>query len=319
MTAETREKRRQHLGASEIAAVCGLDDFRSPIDVWLEKRGLAPVWDGNEFTEWGHRFEDAIAQKYAELFGATIRRTKTQISPYHDWMSASPDRYVELEGGSLRGLEVKNKDSRQLIHFGEEGTDQVPDSIAMQCHWSMMVTGIREWDVAVLFGGHHFRHYRIQQDDALAKMLFDQGRSFWFDNVLAGVEPQIDGSDSWAKRLLETYAQRTAIVRPATAEEDLQIAELVSARSEIAELEGVEALLKNQLKNAIGPDSGILSKHARVTWNAPKDSILVDYESIAMRYLKQLTDEDRAAVLAGYTTTRKNARRFLITLPKAGK
>jgi putative phage-type endonuclease len=316
LTADTIEQRRKHIGASEIAAVCGLDDYRAPIDVWLSKRGLAPEFEGNEFTEWGHRFEDAIAEKYSQLFEVPIRRPQTFVSREFDWMSASPDRLVELPGGDLRGLEVKNKDARQLIHFGDEGTDQVPDAIAMQCHWSMMVTGLRTWDVAVLFGGNSFKWYRLEQDEALAKMLFDHGRAFWFDNVLADVAPPIDASESWAKHLQEAYAQRTDVIRPATQEEDLLIASLRGIREELKKLELEEQLRINQLKAAIGEGAGIIGPSGKCTWKAPKDSQIVDYESIAVKALNSFPEDQRLEILAGYTTTRKNARRFLPTFPK---
>jgi predicted phage-related endonuclease len=147
-------------------------------------------------------------------------------------------------------------------------------------------------------------------------MLFDQGKSFWFDNVLAGVEPPIDASESWAKHLQEAYAHRTDFIRPATQEENLRIASLGQIRTEIDGLELEEQLRINQLKAAIGEDAGIVGPAGRCTWKAPKDSTVVDYESIAIKALDQLPPEMKADVLADYTTTRKNARRFLPTFPK---
>ena len=40
MTPEQREARRSSLGASEIAAVAGIDPFRGPWDIWAEKMGF---------------------------------------------------------------------------------------------------------------------------------------------------------------------------------------------------------------------------------------------------------------------------------------
>jgi len=34
------EKRKSFLGASEVAAVCGIDPFKSALDVWASKKGL---------------------------------------------------------------------------------------------------------------------------------------------------------------------------------------------------------------------------------------------------------------------------------------
>src|SRR5665213_2163553 len=266
--AERLEARRKTLGASEIPAVVGLNPHKTALDVYLEKRGLSEPFLGNEFTEWGLRMEAVIADKYADVMGVMLKTSETLTAPMDPWMSATPDRFVFLDmaNGPSHGLEIKNKGARQIVHWGDTGTDAVPHDIAAQCHWSMLVTGLTTWDVAVLFGGNTFRWYRLSYDDAIASTLMERGREFWFKHVEAGVEPEIDGSRAAGEYLAKRFAMHTDLVREANADELPLISSLVSTREKIHVLEEQEATAVNRLKASIGDAAGITSRFGRVTW-----------------------------------------------------
>ena len=151
LTAEQLALRQTGIGASEIAAVAGLDPHRTPLDVWMLKRGLAGPFAGNEFTRWGDRLEAVIAGAYAEARGVLLDTRDTLRHAGEPWMLATPDRVVlDSAGAEERLLQVKNRGLRQADRWGEPGTDQVPDAVAAQCHWEMAVTGLALCDVAVL-------------------------------------------------------------------------------------------------------------------------------------------------------------------------
>ena len=51
--AEWLELRRRGIGGSDAAAVCGLDPWRSPFEVWLDKTGLFVDETAGEAVRWG--------------------------------------------------------------------------------------------------------------------------------------------------------------------------------------------------------------------------------------------------------------------------
>ena len=262
---EKLEERRRTLGASEIAAVAGLDPHKSPLQVFLEKTGQVKPFEGNEFTYWGLKLESVIAERFAETRGVRLMQAEKVISSSEPWMSATPDRLVSpvvgeiaLELTEYDGLEVKNKGARQITRWGESGTDLVPYEIATQCHWAMLVTGIRVWYVAALFGGNEFRWYRLDYNADIAEAMQEIGWNFWFNHVEKGIAPEIDGSESAANYLREKFRKHSEVLREATPDEDRMIWELRKVRGEIAELERHEATLQNRLKAAIGDDAGLL-------------------------------------------------------------
>ena len=49
-----QEARRQGLGGTDMARVMGLSPWGGPLDVYMEKKGLAPKQAPNRFMERGH-------------------------------------------------------------------------------------------------------------------------------------------------------------------------------------------------------------------------------------------------------------------------
>ena len=55
----------QGLGSSEVAAACGHNRFRDPLELWQEKTGLASPFAGNADTERGKAMEAGIRARFA--------------------------------------------------------------------------------------------------------------------------------------------------------------------------------------------------------------------------------------------------------------
>ena len=263
------EARRKSLGASEIAAVVGLNPYRTAVDVWMEKTGKVQPFAGNNFTEWGLRLEDAIAQKYGEAHGVELLRSETLLHPTEPWMSATPDRIV-LRQPKKHGLEIKNKSARQAAKWGESGTDQVPHDIATQVHWSMSVVGFDRWDVCALFGGNEDREYPIYYDAEIAAGLIEAGRDFWFSHVLADIPPALDGSEGAHRFLAEKFSRHSDVMLEASREVENHVRALAKVRDQIKDAEFIKSGLEAQIKAAIGEAAGIQGGGWKATWKAPK-------------------------------------------------
>jgi hypothetical protein len=87
LTESQLAERCNYIGASEAAACIGLDPYRQPLDVWLEKCGLMPAPDlsGKECVEAGNVFEPAIRGWASQRLGV----------PVDDW----PRQAAQGEGG----------------------------------------------------------------------------------------------------------------------------------------------------------------------------------------------------------------------------
>lgn len=311
-------QRRKGLGGSEIAAVLGLDPFRTALDVYAEKRGLAPPFTGNAQTRAGQRLEPAILRWYAEETGRELVPSPGTVAhPREPWMLCTPDALVREVGDAapieVGGLEAKNRNA-YAKGWGESGTELIPDSVALQCHWSLAVTLYPWWDVAVLLGGWDFRTYRVRRDPDLARELVARASVFWHEHVLAGVAPKVVGRDN--PNLGRLLRQATEQLRPSSPAIEEQLADLKAARRKLADaatdVDGIEAALKEY----IGDAAGIAGLTALVTWKQDRDSAVVDYKVVAAE-LGAADPEGFARVCEQHSTTRPGSRRFLVTWEEA--
>ncbi len=185
--------RRGSVGASEVAAVMGLDPYRSAWAVWMDKRGLAPEEDtAPEACWWGLRDEPAILERYTITTNRAIVRTQVAIRhaelPLHATLDAVDDT----------GRVIEAKSTTRLSGLGDEGSDQLPDSWLVQAQAQMMCAGVDAVTFAVR-SGHRLRLFEVQADADLQREIAASVRGFWA-LVESGEEPAIDPRDvaRWA-------------------------------------------------------------------------------------------------------------------------
>lgn len=268
LTASQTQARRSGLGGSDAAAVLGVHPYRSPLDVYLDKLGLAAPFEGNEATRWGDLLEDVIAREYAERTGQNIARTDAALRhPKHEWMLANPDRIIV---GRSKGVEIKNVGARSAHRYGDGPEDCAEEHIC-QSAWYMAVTDTDEWDIAVLVGGQRLRIYTIRRDLELEQLMIEAGERFWFGHVQAGVLPPVDGSESFKRYLAARYPRDTRPLRAASAEEAEWMRELAAVHGQRDEAEARAAMLENRLKSSMGDAGGIFADERKITWKADKN------------------------------------------------
>lgn len=173
--------RTDGIGGSDVAAILGIDHWRTPLDVYLQKVGEAEPVAESEAMTWGKLLEDPVAQRYADVTGRKIRRVnRTLRHNEHAHMTAHIDRQVVQQTGEPRRiLEVKTTAAWMREHWGDEGTDQIPEPYLCQVQHYLAVTGYDVADVAALIGGQQFRLYEVPRDDDLIRMLCDAEVEFW--------------------------------------------------------------------------------------------------------------------------------------------
>jgi len=197
------------IGASEIAAIAGLNPYASPWDVWLKKTGQVPDVEQNAPMEWGHRLEPAIRQKYCDETNELVHVPgESLFSKEFPWARATPD-----------GVAVDDKgfpNWKHLLQCKNVGTwvekawsDAPPVYVQLQEAWEMMVTGLPRADVAVLIGGNDFRIYTVHRDQKVIDDLLTIASDFW-KKVETRTPPPVDESEA-CKRHFEKKLKREAI------------------------------------------------------------------------------------------------------------
>ena len=75
-------RRELGIGGSEAGAVLGLDEYKGPYALWLEKTGQVEGFAGNLITEVGSYLEELVAQLFCRETGKKVRR-KNRMTTIH--------------------------------------------------------------------------------------------------------------------------------------------------------------------------------------------------------------------------------------------
>jgi len=203
-SAEWLEQRRNGIGGSDVAAICGLSKWRSPYHVYLEKKGDAPTIEAGEAIEWGHRLEPLIADKFASTHPewAITEKKVIYCHPKQHWATGNLDRMIICPFRGRGILEIKTA-SEYLKQDWDDGN--IPDYYYVQLQWYLYVTGLQWGYFATLIGGNKYREYEVLRDEDMIQELVRITEDFWINYVLTGNAPPIDGSDATSQLLSKIY------------------------------------------------------------------------------------------------------------------
>lgn len=189
-TAQTFDaaERRKYLGASEVAAIMGLDKYRTPLDVYNEKMGLVPAFEGNRHTERGRKLEAVACDEYTELTGQKLhRRNQAYTHPAHSFIVGHIDRVFV---GEKRLAEVKCPSMAAFRKYQREG---LPPSMIVQLQMYLGLTGYEKgtwiifcadaWDMAT---------FDIDFDGEIYAKAVNAAFEFWRDHIEPQIPPRFD-------------------------------------------------------------------------------------------------------------------------------
>jgi len=187
--------RRTGIGSSDAAAVVGQNPYKTPYQLWLEKRGeiAEPDLSDNEAVQLGNSLEAWVGAEFARRTGRKVRRDNfVRRHPEHPHMLANLDfRIVAEDGGEPEILECKIAGAHAV--FGEQwgdGPDEVPRHYLIQVMHQMIVDGRKRAFIAALLASTKFRVYEIAYDAEIAEMLIAAEARFW-RSVQTGELPEI--------------------------------------------------------------------------------------------------------------------------------
>ena len=294
------EIRSRGIGGSEVAAIMGLDPNRDKFSVYADKLGLIARSAPNPRMRWGKLLEKAIAEGYSEETGfATVWCDRTMANPERPWQIYTADAWVweSLDGigEPSGGLDAKNVSHDQAYKWGEPGTDDIPNNLALQMHWYCSAAGKPWWDVAGLFGGNDLRVFRIHRDPQIEDVCLDECWRFWNEHVLARKQPDIGCSPAAGEYLRQRFPKNTEQLRVATPDERNLLAQLKTVSQEWDRVNRECAAIENAVKETIGDSEGILDGPAKITWRRCKGTVGVDFEAMAKQAILALVTREVAA------------------------
>jgi len=205
ITAEQQAARRKYIGASEAAAVLGLDPYRTPRMVWAAKvEGVERP--AGKAALLGQCLEPGILDYFAIESGLVFDRHIMRVHA-NGIMAANYDGI-----GDAYVVEAKWRKSQERYDDGElygrasglarhAGHDAIPGCVLIQVHHQMAVAGdaYQTAYVVALRGSDGIGIYRIKRDEELCERITSTLVAWWQRYVLTKVKPPLmerdNGSD----------------------------------------------------------------------------------------------------------------------------
>lgn len=190
------QERKKGIGGSDVAAILGIDSFRTPVMVYEDKISTEVDDQDNKPNDpktalmyWGTVFEDDILDAYEEITGYSVRRdVGSWAHPDKPWLLASLDGVTVIDGEQVI-VEAKNIEWDRNGEWGEPDTDVISPRYMCQVQHYLNVTGLKKAHVAARISGI-LKVYKINRDDALIADIEEELRYFWFENVQKRVPPE---------------------------------------------------------------------------------------------------------------------------------
>ena len=181
------ERRKRYIGASEVAAILGLDPYRTKWDIWADKTGRLEESKTSEAATIGSVFEVGILRLAEQQLGKLTLNQWRVLQGTH--LSATDDAIVRETG---RPVEAKFRGIYKFPggEWGEASTDQVPDDVIAQGQTQLLCTDSDLCHVAAFLTGRGFEMFVVPLDKELGETIIEAVERFWNDHIVKDIPPE---------------------------------------------------------------------------------------------------------------------------------
>ena len=304
MNSQEREnwlrERKSYIGGSDVASICGLNKYKSAMQIYLEKTST----DVSETVisgamEWGTLLEDTIASAYSTRTGFSIEVEPNVIRhSEHSFIAANIDRWADSKAHIL---ECKTAGFMMSKEWGQEYTDQIPESYLCQVAYYAAICDVEKVDIAVLIGGQDFRIYTYNRNREFEEKIIKIAHKFWTKNILQKVPPKCinltDTANLWPKSNGKEILADDHIIK--------EIQELKIMQSEVKQLEEAIILKKVDIQEFMQDYDVLSDSNGRIiaTWKNSSPRVALD--------VKRLQEEHKDIYMQ-YAKEKEGSRMFLI-------
>lgn len=289
--------RNNYIGGSDAASVIGLNKWKSPYQLWLEKTNqVQPADLSSNMKVWfGKRAEEMVAERFTLDEKKKVRRTGVYVNDKYPWACASIDRMLVGENSFL---ECKTSSGFTKDQWSE---GEIPDNYYIQVLHYMTIMEMQYCYIACLFDNcsdYIVRKVDFNQKDAEALMKAE--KTFYYNNIVEGKEPALDGSLSCTEAITNRYKGGI--------DEAIEIQKAEEYAKKLEELEEIEKNIKlskaeyqNNIKNLLGDNENGFSQNYKFSWKTIAGRKTID---------SKLLQKEQPAIYKQYLKEGSQTRRF---------
>ena len=193
--------RRKGIGGSDASVVCGVNGYKSPMELFMEKTGQQAQEDAGEAAYWGKTLESVVRAEFTKRTGiSVVEVNKILCSREYPFMLANLDGVCKHPAHGSCVFEAKTANAFK----SGEWEETIPHEYMLQLQHYLSVTGYYGAYIAVLIGGNTFKWSFIERDEELISKLIRWESDFW-EHIKTDIPPPLDGSEASAIYLKKRY------------------------------------------------------------------------------------------------------------------
>ena len=275
--------RRQGIGGSDAGAAIGVNPWKTPFQLYLEK---IPVDKGGVVPEdisykpavkRGVRLEPEIIKWVKEDLGITIRKDNTtHFSDKHPFLYCHNDGTVV---GSHSIAEIKAPSIHMRDFWGEENTDAVPPYYLAQGVHALACQPEMDGVDFFAYFDPDILHFRLDRSKSLIDAYIKKASRFW-GHVKELMPPQpIDEND-----LIYRYFKKNGKFKSATPDIEKRIKNLIKIKEDKKALDLAEKEEKFIIKEFIANYDGLIINNSKKVSLSRVELKTINEEGFAKKY-----------------------------------
>jgi len=208
--------RQKGIGGSDIASVCGINQWKSSLALYYEKtEEIKEDGKDNIPAELGTFLEPFMKVRFEKWFkeseGVDIEVEKM---PYILQHPTNPIALVNLDGIFLHPTDkeyclTEYKTTAERF-YKEWKDDDLPDYYYLQTQWALYITNLNFCYLPFLIGNRKFDVKLIERNEEVIKQIVEKADYFWNNFVIPKIPPAPSGDESSKETLSMMYPKEEA-------------------------------------------------------------------------------------------------------------
>lgn len=315
---------RYYIGGGNIAGICGVSPYRTPLDEYHVITGTAPDLDvaTERFFKRRKALEPYIAALLEENGLTVAAQNQRYTDPEFPFLRAE----IDAETTDSQNAEFKSVHPLAAKDWGLEAhDDSVPDYVTIQAQWGLGVLGslltssgitrgldaVQRCRVVAAIGFDDSRVYPVERADDVIQWARAEAIKFWEQHVI----PKVPPPPRTVADILNYITPDPDKVIEATDIDgfDKDVADYLELRDAAKDAESRLDAAKARIQ-LVMVDATTLTLHGKkvLTWKPNRDSIVTDHKALATRLAALVDPEVAAAEQNAVTTTKPGARVFRV-------
>lgn len=200
------EWRKKGIGGSDASVVCGVNQYKSPVELFMEKTNQQAPEEAGEAAYWGNVLEAVVRAEFTKRTGIEVLEVNKLLrSKEYPYMLANLDGVCRHPSYGTCVFEAKTANAFKAGEWEET----IPHEYMLQLQHYLSITGYVGAYIAVLIGGNTFKWSFIERDEELISKLIRWEGDFW-ERVKSDIPPPLDGSEASAKYLKKRFPNSIA-------------------------------------------------------------------------------------------------------------